>query len=214
MIDKKSETETESIGAKNMSYESLIPVEVVFHDLLLLSWGYLAGCFIIDLKVNTMLLLYFVRMFCHITLCSSLESMTKSEITGDGMAAGERRWIRWSAEARGAIGSDIVFTIFVSAPIIWIRIRILTDVKNDIRIRQNRISDIVRILVDRMRTLIGYVKIDTVKDKLNEYTYITFYRIYNNIKCVHIWYYFVHINASTLSLSFGFYSNELHDLRC
>ena len=37
---------------------------------------------------------------------------------------------------------------------------------------------------DRMQILIGYVKIDTVKDKLNGYTYITFYFIYNNIKCV------------------------------
>ena len=26
---------------------------------------------------------------------------------------------------------------------------------------------------------------DAVKDKLNGYTYITFYRIYNNIKCIH-----------------------------
>jgi len=42
-----------------------------------------------------------------------------------------------------------------------------------------------RILADRIRMLIGYVKIDTVKDKLNGYTYIIFYRIYNNIKCVH-----------------------------
>jgi len=42
-----------------------------------------------------------------------------------------------------------------------------------------------RILADRMRILIGYVKIDTVKDKLNRYTYVTFYFIYNNIKCVH-----------------------------
>ena len=40
-----------------------------------------------------------------------------------------------------------------------------------------------RILVDRMRILIRYVKIDTVEDKLNGYTYITFHLIYNNIKC-------------------------------
>jgi len=39
------------------------------------------------------------------------------------------------------------------------------------------------ILADRMRILIGCVKIDTVKNKLNGYTYITFYLIYNNIKC-------------------------------
>ena len=34
-----------------------------------------------------------------------------------------------------------------------------------------------RILADQMRILIGYVKMDMVKDKLNEYTYITFYLI-------------------------------------
>ena len=40
-----------------------------------------------------------------------------------------------------------------------------------------------QILVDQMRILIGHVKMDTVKDKLNGYTYITFYLIYKNIKC-------------------------------
>jgi len=34
-----------------------------------------------------------------------------------------------------------------------------------------------------MRILIGYIKLDKVKDKLNGYTYITFYLIYKNIKC-------------------------------
>jgi len=34
-----------------------------------------------------------------------------------------------------------------------------------------------------MRILVGYVKMNMVKDKLNGYNYITFYLIYNNIKC-------------------------------
>ena len=40
-----------------------------------------------------------------------------------------------------------------------------------------------RILADQIRILIRYAKIDTVTDKLNGYTYIIFYLIYNNIKC-------------------------------
>ena len=55
--------------------------------------------------------------------------------------------------------------------------------KNDIRIRQNQILDMYQILADHMRILIGYVKINTVKEKLDRYTRITFYLIYNNIKC-------------------------------
>ena len=43
-----------------------------------------------------------------------------------------------------------------------------------IRIRKNQISDTNLILADRMRILIRYVKMDTVKDKLNRYIYITF----------------------------------------
>ena len=39
------------------------------------------------------------------------------------------------------------------------------------------------ILADRMRILIGYIKMDTLKEQLNRYTYITFYLVYNNIKC-------------------------------
>ena len=39
------------------------------------------------------------------------------------------------------------------------------------RIRQNRISDTDPILADRMQILIGYVKLDKVKDKLNRYNY-------------------------------------------
>ena len=72
-----------------------------------------------------------------------------------------------------------------------------------------------RILANRMRILIGYVKIDTVKDKLNGYTYITFYFIYNNIKCDT--YYDIIVYISILPpypLSFGFYNNRLYDFRC
>ena len=70
------------------------------------------------------------------------------------------------------------------------------------------------ILADRMRILIGYVKMNTAKDKLNGYTYITFYLIYNNIKCDT--YYDIIVYISILSpylLSFGFYNNRLHNLR-
>ena len=35
--------------------------------------------------------------------------------------------------------------------------------KNDIRIRQNRVSDTDRILADQMRILIGYTKTVTVR---------------------------------------------------
>ena len=44
-------------------------------------------------------------------------------------------------------------------------------------------TDTNQILADQMRILIGYVKLDTVNDKLNGYTSITFYLIYNNIRC-------------------------------
>jgi len=58
-----------------------------------------------------------------------------------------------------------------------------------------------RILADRMQILIGYVKMNTVKDKLNGYTYITFYLIYNNIKCeIYYEYYCVYINTFTISI--------------
>jgi len=73
---------------------------------------------------------------------------------------------------RGAIGSDIVFTIFASSP--NLQIRILRDMKNAISIRQNRISDTDQILADWIWILTGYVKTDTIKDKLNRYTYIIF----------------------------------------
>ena len=46
-----------------------------------------------------------------------------------------------------------------------------------------RMSDTDLILADQMRILIGYVKMNMVEEKLNRYTYITFYLIYNNIKC-------------------------------
>ena len=52
-----------------------------------------------------------------------------------------------------------------------------------------------------MQILIGYVKTDTVKNKLNGYTYITFYLIYNNIKCdTYYEYYCVHVNTFTVSI--------------
>ena len=87
--------------------------------------------------------------------------------------------------------------------------------KNDIRIHQNQISDTDRILVDRMRILIRYVKIDTVMDKLNGYTYIIFYFIYNNIKCDTYYDIIVYISMfSPYTLSFGFYNNGLHNLLC
>jgi len=87
--------------------------------------------------------------------------------------------------------------------------------KNDIRIRQNRISYTDLILADRMRILIGYVKIDTIKYKLNKYTYITFYLIYNNIKCDTCYDIIVYISILPLyPLSFGFSNNGLHDLWC
>ena len=70
-----------------------------------------------------------------------------------------------------------------------------------------------RILADQMRILIGCVKMNTDKDKLNGYTYITFYLIYNNIKCDIYYDIIVYISMLLLySVSFGFYSNELHDL--
>ena len=72
-----------------------------------------------------------------------------------------------------------------------------------------------RILAYRMRILIGYIKIETAKDKLNGYTYITFYLIYNNIKSDTYYDIMVYISILPLyPLSFGFYSNGLHDLRC
>ena len=62
-----------------------------------------------------------------------------------------------------------------------------------------------QILADQMQILIGYVKMDTVKDKLNRYTYITFYLIYNNIKCdTYYEYYCVHINTSTVFIVIRF----------
>jgi len=66
-----------------------------------------------------------------------------------------------------------------------------------------------------MRILIRYVKMDTVKDKLNEYTYITFYLIYNNIKCDTYYDSIVYISIlPPYPLSFDFYNNGLYDLRC
>ena len=56
---------------------------------------------------------------------------------------------------------------------------------------------------------------DKVTDKLNGYTSITFYLIYNNIKCDTYSDIIVYISMlSPYSLAFSFYSNELHDLRC
>ena len=56
---------------------------------------------------------------------------------------------------------------------------------------------------------------DMIKDKLNRNTYITFYLIYYNIKCDTYYDIIVYILTLPLYLlSFGFYSNELHDLRC
>ena len=56
---------------------------------------------------------------------------------------------------------------------------------------------------------------DMVKDKLNRNTYITFYLIYNNIKCDTYYDIIVYISIlSSFLLSFGFYSNGLNDLRC
>ena len=69
------------------------------------------------------------------------------------------------------------------------------------------------ILADRMLMLIGYVKIDMVKDKLNGYTYIIFYLIYNNIKC-DTYYDIIVYMLPPYPLSFGFYTNGLHDIRC
>ena len=66
-----------------------------------------------------------------------------------------------------------------------------------------------------MQILIGYVKMNTVKDKLNGYAYITFYLIYNKIKCDI--YYDIIVNILMLSpylLSFDFYNNRVHDLQC
>ena len=68
------------------------------------------------------------------------------------------------------------------------------------------------ILADRMRILIGYIKMDTLKEQLNRYTYITFYLVYNNIKCDT--YYDIIVDISMLPpylLSFDFYSNILHE---
>ena len=72
-----------------------------------------------------------------------------------------------------------------------------------------------QILSDRMRILIGYVKMDTVKNNLNGYTYIAFYLIYNNIKCDTYNDIIVYISIfPPYPLLFGFYNNGLHDLRC
>jgi len=54
-----------------------------------------------------------------------------------------------------------------------------------------------------------------IKDKLNRYTYITFYLIYNNTK--YDKYYDIIVYISILLpylLSFDFYNNRLHNLRC
>ena len=72
-----------------------------------------------------------------------------------------------------------------------------------------------QILADRMRILTGYVKMDAVMDKLNGYIYISFYLIYNNIKCDTYYDIIVYISIlPTYPLSFGFYNNGLHEFRC
>jgi len=72
-----------------------------------------------------------------------------------------------------------------------------------------------RILADRMQILIGYVKMDTVKDKLNRYTYITFISSTIILNVKHIMNIIVYISILLpYPLSFGFYSNGLHDFRC
>ena len=76
-------------------------------------------------------------------------------------------------------------------------------------------SDTDMILADWVRILIGYVKMDTLKDKLNGYIYINFYLIYNNIKCNTNYDIIVYISMlPTYPLSFGFYSKGVHDLWC
>jgi len=107
-----------------------------------------------------------------------------------------------------------------------IRIRIQpSDTDTDIGECEKLISVSVKIgyqiLADRMRILIEHVKMDTVKDKLNGYTYITFYLIYNNIKCdtyydidrsliLHIYYHILIfiINKSCYLVLFSF--NNVH----
>jgi len=72
-----------------------------------------------------------------------------------------------------------------------------------------------RILADQMRILIEYVKMDMVKDKLNEYTYITFIASTTILDVIHTMNIIVYISIlSPYPLSFGFYSNGLHDLWC
>ena len=59
----------------------------------------------------------------------------------------------------------------------------------------------------------GCAKMDTVTDKLNGFTYITFYLIYNNIKCDTYYNIIVYISMLSLyPLSFDFHNNGLHDL--
>ena len=67
-----------------------------------------------------------------------------------------------------------------------------------------------RILTDQMRILIEYVKINTVKDKLNRYTYITFYRMYNNIKyvytmillCTYQYFHRIHCHSASIAMDY------------
>ena len=65
-------------------------------------------------------------------------------------------------------------------PYPYLHLRILADVK---KYSPKSDTDTDQILADLMRILIIYVKLDMVTNKLNGYTYITFYLIYNNIKC-------------------------------
>ena len=106
-----------------------------------------------------------------------------------------------SVSSRGAIGSDTDRYCLYYIRICTQPSDADTDAnidgceKNDIRIRQNRISDINGSDVDTNHIC------DSIKDRLNGYTYITFYLIYNNIKCdTYYEYYCVHINTFTVSI--------------
>jgi len=71
-------------------------------------------------------------------------------------------WANVAAATRGAIGSDtdriLPLPYPYPHPTFGYGYGYLQMGKNDICIRQNRISDINRILANRMRILIGYVK--------------------------------------------------------
>ena len=85
--------------------------------------------------------------------------------------------VRYGSVVGDVIRSDIAFIISVSTSILRRRIQILADVKKYIRMRQNQISDTNEILANHIRILIGHTKMDTVMDKINGYTYITFHLI-------------------------------------